>query len=143
MNEHPEHTSLMKWVRQQGQYYWLNRRSLKSTLNRRNGGLVELMYQDGQAQIERVTHGPFQVVPLHRHPHVDSYEFPLWGSGEIWINQRKYFLDDRRTRWRPLFISRKTWHGGCGKERGGAFLSVQWWDGEEPDGSVLEDWIAK
>src|ERR1044072_1237000 len=93
--------TLTKQVQRQGQFYWLNRLSLESTVNHRNGGRIELMFREGRTQIERITHGPFEVVPLHRHPTVDSCEFPLWGSGELWINHRKYFLDETRTRWRP------------------------------------------
>ena len=133
---------LRDWVKKQGQFHWINARALESKPNEMNGGTVDLMWRQDNMQVERMTHNPYDVIPMHRHPQVDSYEFPLWGSGEFWLNGRKLFLDDTTARWRPIFISRNTWHGGCGKERGGAFLSVQCWH-MPINGSVLDNWTAR
>lgn len=109
-----------------GAEYWIKAEPLSVSHPERDITL-EFIRRDRDWQIERVTVAPFGVVPLHRHPLVDSYEFPLWGEGEIWLGAHKYKLCEGITPWRPLFISRRTWHGGCGYERGGAFLSVQHW----------------
>jgi hypothetical protein len=127
------------FVEHQGQDYWIGRHTLEDRMSH-TGGKLEMLSQYGNLQIERVTHPPYGLIPLHRHPDVDTYEFPLWGSGELWIGRRKFILDDKTTPWCPMFISRKWFHGGKGYERGGCFLSVQYWH-IQPVQSITKNWI--
>lgn len=130
---------LAAWVEGEGRDYWMRERSLGCTENSLTGGKLELLSSTKHFQIERVIHGPNEIIPMHRHPACDSYEFPLWGAGELWLGHHKIELDDRVTPWGKISIPHNRWHGGKGTERGGAFLSVQFW----PDGvtgSVISSW---
>lgn len=129
-------------VESRGREYWTDYQAIGFSKNPSTRGHLDLLYRVGCLQIERVIHGAFDVIPLHRHPGVDSYEFPLWGSGELWIGQRRFVLDDTFTPWRPLYVSRATYHGGQAMERGGAFLSVQHWP-RGVRGSVVSSWENK
>lgn len=100
---------------------------------------TELVYRSNNYQIERVILPPYVKVPLHRHPNVDSYEFPLWGAGDIVIGHRKFFTKEEIAPWKPCFVSRKTWHAGYGYERESAFLSVQYWT-IPITGTISTDW---
>lgn len=126
-------------VEAKGQLYWLNCAPQTSEHDPKINGQVELISRLENWQIERVTFGPYGGVPMHRHPLVDSFEFPLWGSGLITIGRHHFKLDDKWTPWKPLYVSRKTWHGGYGYERGGGFLSVQRWHGPIL-GSLVLNW---
>jgi len=129
-------------VESEGKDFWLEWKSISSIENPLTNGKLEVLYRDSHFQIERVTHGPYEVIPIHRHPALDSYEFPLWGAGELWLGSHRIALDDARTPWGKIAIPRTRWHGGKGTERGGAFLSVQYW----PDGvtgSVISSWETK
>ena len=128
-------------VAEQEPLYWLRHPSLESRVSH-TGGRLDQLYQVGRFQIERVIHKPYGVIPMHRHPDVDTYEFPLWGSGVLWIGRRKFELDDEVTPWCPMFISRNWYHGGKGYDRGGCFLSVQYWY-VEPVQCITKNWVNR
>lgn len=130
------------WAESRGRTYWQDAAPIGCATNEATGARLDLLYRGDAFQIERVTHGAFETVPMHRHPAVDSFEFPLWGSGELWLNNRKFLLDDKVTPWRGLWVARRSWHGGRASERGGAFLSVQCWYGPIL-GSVIFSWESK
>ena len=138
----PNFNDFARWADSKGRAYWSDLAPTGYTANEATGARLDLLYRAESFQIERVIHGAFEVVPMHRHPIVDSFEFPLWGSGELWLGARKFDLDDKFTPWRGIYISRNTWHGGKGKDRGGAFLSVQSWHGPII-GSVITSWEAR
>jgi hypothetical protein len=134
-------TEFVRWVESRPRAYWQDVAPISTEINDRRCQ-IDLLYREGSFQIERVTHRPFHITPLHRHPLIDSFEFGIRGSGELYLNGRCFKLDDRFTPWRPLFISRRTWHGGRVGERGDSFLSVQAWDGPIL-GSVTRSWEDK
>lgn len=121
-----------------GRKFWLEVPPISSAINSKSGGLLELLLRSGRIQVERVIHGPNEIVPLHRHPHVDSCEFTLSGIGELWLRKRIFVLDANTTPWKPMFVSRRCFHGGKAYDKGGSFLSVQFW--HSPIRSVKDDW---
>lgn len=97
-----------------------------------------------------VRQGPFQVELFllrneaafpaeHRHPHVDTFEIPLCGMVEIYRNGVLTAPDDRIAGMPALRLGPGDWHGMTLNPVGGAFFSVQKWDGMEPS-SVGMDW---
>lgn len=127
------------WVDRMGRDYWRHVQAISTSFPEKDV-TTEVLWSKPRVQIERITIAPFGIVPLHRHPLVDSYEFPLWGRGEIWLNRRRYKLDEETTPWRSLFVSRSIWHGGCSTDnKGGAFLSVQHWH-VPLTGSIRASW---
>jgi quercetin dioxygenase-like cupin family protein len=125
-------------VLSRGQTYWRDCEAKTAEIDQRNVQ-TEILYSLGHFQIERLTFDPYGSVPTHRHPLVDSYEFPLWGSGTIVIGGHSFKLDDHWTPWKPLYVSHNTWHSGKGDERGGGFLSLQRWNGSVL-GSIGMNW---
>lgn len=107
-------------------------------VNARSGGRLDLLFREGNLQIERVSHGFGEVVSLHRHPAVDSAELSIWESGAFWIRRRKFMLGEGFTPWRNTvhLFSRR-----CCGDHGGAFLSIQRW--YAPIKSIKDDWESR
>lgn len=119
--------------------FWISHNPGLFVTNPRSGGILEVLFRRGCLQVERITHGPNETIPMHRHPNVDSYEFPLMGTGELWVRKRVFKLDAAIAPWKPVPISRNCYHGGRSYEQGGSFLSVQYWH-VTPVQSVIDDW---
>ena len=76
---------------------------------------LELLKVESPFQVERVILEPDITVKTHRHPHVDSFEIYLAGSGTISIGRRSYAVDRQlSSRLRMLPVPRMIWHGGDG-----------------------------
>lgn len=139
MKVHPDLQRLIKSVTAQPPEFWRGYKALYSITNPITGNRLDLLMHMSQLQIERVIHRPLGLIPMHCHPNVDTYELPLYGSGELWLGKRVFHLDDTYTPYKPLYLPRGYPHGGVSTERGGEFLSVQYWH-VKPVGSIADDW---
>ena len=91
-----------------------------------------ILYRHGQFQVQMCTVAPGSELPDHIHPEVDSYELYISGDicfrrdGEPWYPQNP----GKDT----LRILPNSSHGGTFGDRGGVFLSIQYWqNGVDPD----------
>lgn len=101
---------------------------------------IELLYTDPPYQVERVYLKPDIVVPLHRHPHIDSWEFFLEGGGIAQLGHAK--VDGKTAKYKLFYIPHTMWHGVNTNSEGASFISIQHWLRPEIT-SVSEDWITK
>jgi hypothetical protein len=132
---------LVRWAESKGRSYWREQAPITSVINERSKGRLDLLFREGFLQIERVYHGPFEVVPMHRHPDVDSAELSIWGAGAFWIRRRRFALGEGITPWRRFFIPHTCWHGGISDASGGSFLSIQNW--YAPIKSIKDNWESR
>lgn len=106
-----------------------------------------VLYREGQFQVELLLSAyAGSSFPSHRHPNVDSMEFPLAGSHCLIIDGKKMWTDEEMQQWidgelqSPLIpISNLAWHSGGGKTAY-AFLSIQHWLNGVTPSSVGIDW---
>ena len=85
----------------------------------------------------------------HRHPNVDTYEFPLSGEHMLYFDEKPVYYEEDMKDWvkglhntGPLHILPEQFHSGKGVTPY-AFLSIQkWLNGVEPS-SVGFDWIGE
>jgi quercetin dioxygenase-like cupin family protein len=99
--------------------------------------LVELLWHEGEFQVERVTVVPHAHIPPHRHLFADSWEVHLAGSGSAMIGKRAFRIGSTN-RFPAIWIPRNVWHGGDAGPVGGCWLSVQRW--YESPRSLADDW---
>lgn len=126
MKKDPRFIVLLNYVLMCGQAYWRLARAESDEIARGICRAECLRVQTpAEFQVERITLEPFAAIPRHAHPDVDSYELPLSGSGEMFIEHHRFKLTGYD--WKPLFIGRGKWHGGHALQHGGMFLSVQHW----------------
>ena len=98
-----------------------------------DGKVIEtILYRHGQFQVQMCIVEPHSELPDHIHPEVDSYELYISGdiifrrNGEAWCPQNPG--ND------ALRILPTADHGGTFGDRGGVFLSIQYWqNGVKPD----------
>ena len=135
---------LIAWEEAKGRAYWLDAAPIGPTVvNERSGSRLDLMYRGDFLQIERAWLHPWEIVPLHRHPDVNSAELSIWGKGAFWIRRRKFVLDETCTRWHPFFIPSTCWHGGEADKSGGGFLSIQQWIVGVGQRSIEDNWESR
>lgn len=110
-----------------------------------------LLYREGQYQVELfiTPHAPSSF-PEHRHPDVDTYEFPLCGHNMLYMDgvpryteaQVDAWLHDGTIKSQLVHIAPDDWHSGGGNTLY-AFLSIQrWLHGVSPS-SVGLNWIDR
>lgn len=110
-----------------------------------------ILYREGQYQVELFIcphqHSDFTV---HRHPDVDTYEFPLCGDNHLFLNGKEVYTIKETEAWlanpnlqsQLVPIMHDDWHSGGGHTMY-AFLSIQHWlNGVEPS-SVGLNWIGE
>jgi hypothetical protein len=110
--------------------------------------LSMVLYRKGQFQVELVItpHEDAQITK-HRHPNVDSIEFPLAGDGQMFVDDKPIFTELQKKLWKKnklpgvlISVPHTSWHFGSGKVAS-AFLSIQHWlNGITPKNSVGLDW---
>lgn len=115
------------------------------------GSIISMvLYRQAPFQVELfiVPNAPSSF-PNHKHPHVDSYEFPLSGDHTLFFDNKPLYNQYNMTRWvnnevdsPPVHIKPDQYHSGEGRTPY-AFLSIQkWLDGVVPT-SVGLDWYGE
>lgn len=100
-----------------------------------DGATVELLFRQGQYQVERCTIDPDTEIPDHVHPHIDSVEYFVGGASRFRIAQWSGVPTPGETvRIRPGIV-----HGASVGHTGVVFLSLQHWIGIPPS-HVTDDW---
>lgn len=94
--------------------------------------------------------GRQESIGQHRHPNVDSYEVPLCGQIDFYVNGKPISTPERIRAISPrgqsgvygsyTRILPTDWHGAAFGSGGGAFMSVQHWLNGVPPSSVGLDW---
>lgn len=106
-----------------------------------------ILYREGQFQVELLI-SPFiaSSFPSHRHPNVDSIEFPIAGNHCLIIDGERMWTGEQMQQWlsgelqSPLIpISHSSYHSGGGTTAY-AFLSIQHWLNDVSPTSVGLDW---
>jgi len=109
-----------------------------------------ILYREGQFQVELLI-SPYasSSFPKHRHPNVDSMEFPIAGDHCLIIDNKEMWTSVQMKQWlnneiqSPLIpITHDNWHSGGGKTAY-AFLSIQHWLNNVPPSSVGLDWESE
>lgn len=108
-----------------------------------------LLHREGKFQVEIVQVDPNTVLPVHRHPGVDSIECPLAGLMRFQVEGVDPYAripDSRLERFalgRLLRIDAGAWHAGRAGPKGAIFLSIQRWAPELAMAMVGERWEGK
>ena len=114
------------------------------------GTIISLvLYRKGQFQVELFISGRNNgEFPVHRHPDVDTYEFPLSGDNILYMNGRPIYTPEQTAQWltgnlyaTAVHISPNDWHAGIGNTPY-AFLSMQHWLNNVQPTSVGLNWIG-
>lgn len=115
------------------------------------GNVVSVvLYRKGQFQVELLI-GPTEgeSFPAHRHPDVDSYEFPLSGENMLAMNGVDLYDRQQVKGWiagayksQPVHISPDDWHSAISYTPY-AFLSIQHWLHGVTPTSVGLNWIGE
>lgn len=110
-----------------------------------------VLYRQGQYQVELFISPSFpSSFKEHRHPNVDTYEFPLAGHNMLCMNGTAVYSEEQVEAWladstiksQLVPIPHDAWHSGGGNTYY-AFLSIQeWLNGVEPS-SVGLDWLER
>ena len=107
-------------------------------------GRTEVLFCESPWQVELVTVAPNTIIPEHAHLHTDSWEIFLAGKGIARIGHRVTQRDDAFDP--PFtvfgFVPHSAWHSGEALEKGGLWLSAQYWLNGKPT-SLSEDWIYR
>lgn len=98
-----------------------------------DGRITEnILYRDGDYQVELVIMSPNSRVPEHVHPEADSIEVYL--SGDIVFSRNGQRFAPQNPGIDSIRIAPTDAHGGVFGDRGGTFYSIQHWqDGVSPD----------
>lgn len=132
----------------QGRINWWNVPRLGIT---NFGNIISmLLYRENPFQVELF------IVPYHnssftnhRHPNVDTYEFPLAGIHTLFFDGKPLYSEEDMSNWidrirdtGPIHIPPEQFHSGKGKTPY-AFLSIQQWLNNTEPTSVGLDWIGE
>jgi hypothetical protein len=102
---------------------------------------LDLIYLSHPFQIEKATVKGDTLIPMHRHPNVDSYEVYSGGGGVLRIGKRVFKISESIMRI-PLSIPRDAWHGGEVAPCGSTFFSIQFWH-QPGTGPITTDWESE
>ena len=109
-----------------------------------------LLYRDGEFQVQIFTVPPNYVIPGHLHPNVDSFE--VYVSGQIKFSHRGRFVfesletvhgrDPASYAWRMLRVLPQDRHGAVSGPQGARFISIQRWLNGMPPACVSTDYTG-
>lgn len=109
-------------------------------------GLITV-YREGRYQAELIRIGANHDIREHAHPHVDTIEIVVGGSGCAWIDGEQVAIcrsneeiARKRDVGRYVVIPAGVYHGGFTSSYHGMFLSCQYWRDSDPR-SIVDDWI--
>lgn len=103
---------------------------------------VDVVYRDGQFQVERIALKPHTIVKAHRHPGVDSYEYHVDGDIDFFLGRRMFHQTPETVRhMRMIPVPQFAFHAGIAGNCGATFLSIQQWKGEQS--SVRDVWESE
>jgi len=96
---------------------------------------ANLLYREGEFQVQMFTVPPDYVIPSHTHPNIDSFE--VYVSGQIRFSHRGQFVfesletvhgrDPSSYAWRMLRVLPEDPHGAVSGPQGARFISIQRW----------------
>ncbi|MGL5936903.1 MAG: hypothetical protein ACRCZI_14910 [Cetobacterium sp.] len=146
--QHQSDSDFIKFVGRflTGRISWLSVPRVNAITN--FGNIISfVIYRKDQYQVELfiVPSSPSSFTN-HRHPDVDTYEFPLSGDNTLYFDGRPIYTEAQINVWlsglsksQPVHISPSQYHSGDARTPY-AFLSIQYWLNGVPPSSVGLNW---
>jgi hypothetical protein len=109
---------------------------------------AQLLFRQGQFQVQMFTVPPHYIIPAHTHPDVDSFE--VYIDGPIKFSHRGSFVfetaetvvppDPSSFGWRMLRVNPEDRHGAVTGAASARFISIQRWLNEVPPSCVAANY---
>lgn len=98
-----------------------------------------VVHRLGSFQVELLTIGPREHLPLHTHPGVDSIDYLLNGSLMLLLSGQRFAYAARKGKSYGMRIAEDAPHGGHTGRHGLTFVSIQRWN-RKPLPSIALNW---
>ena len=114
---------------------------LEDSIYEDHNAILTTLYRTEKYNVELFVTKPNVIVPIHKHPGIESYDKYLFGSGTVLVgdnanNLYKLQVPNRRD---IFWLTANTWHSVITEDKAVGFLTFQKWNTTPTH--VSHDWI--